>query len=159
MGFQSLVEFQLNNMLTSSILSFFVLLFCSVAFGFRRPSDCQLFDAARAGNFRKVEKLLQAPNANPNAYPDRSCSAYYNMTPLEGAASKGHKEVVALLLDKNANIDQQSRYGNTALMAAASGRKKEVVELLLRRGADTTLKTIYGYNACDYNRSGAIIRC
>merc|ERR1711953_24737 len=144
---QSLVEFQLNNMLTSSILSFFVLLFCSGSFG--SWSNCQLYDAAVAGNFRKVEKLLQTPNANP----DRGCSTDRNigrsivLTPLMGAAKNGHMDIVVLLLDANANVNLQIKGRKTALIFAAWEGHKDVVELLLASNANINQQDSDGYTA------------
>lgn len=61
-------------------------------------------------------------------------------SPLCAASSRGHKEIVELLLDSGAEIDlQEDKISKTTLGAAIFARNKEVVELLLIRGAKINL--------------------
>ena len=55
------------------------------------------------------------------------------------AASKGHDQVVSLLLDKGANPQFSGKHGTPLLVAALEGRLK-VVELLLDKGANLKVK-------------------
>ncbi|KFA55211.1 hypothetical protein S40293_09949 [Stachybotrys chartarum IBT 40293] len=57
-------------------------------------------------------------------------------TALQAASSRGHLEIVKLLLDKGADINAQGGEYGTALQAASSGGYLETVELLLDQGAD-----------------------
>jgi uncharacterized protein len=65
------------------------------------------------------------------------------------AGRKGHREVVALLLDRGADLEAKNSTGGTALTWAAQARKWEVVPLLLDRGADASARGNNGYTAED----------
>ncbi|ARP97361.1 hypothetical protein CAL15_08945 [Bordetella genomosp. 13] len=74
-------------------------------------------------------------------------------TALHKAALSGSTDVIVLLLDHGAFIDQQSPIvGNTALMDAVEHRHAAAVRLLLRRGAKTTLRNHYCMTALDLAR-------
>jgi ankyrin repeat protein len=60
-------------------------------------------------------------------------------TPLHYAATRGHREMMRLLLDNDAYIDSESANGTTPLMMAAYSAPPLAVKLLLEEGADPTL--------------------
>jgi ankyrin repeat protein len=60
--------------------------------------------------------------------------------PLIMAAREGHKEVVALLLDRGANINQVVPEDENALIQASAEGELEVVQLLIARGADVNAR-------------------
>jgi ankyrin repeat protein len=60
-------------------------------------------------------------------------------TPLHYAATRGHREMIRLLLDNNAYIDSEAENGTTPLMMAAYSAPPLAVKLLLEEGADPTL--------------------
>ena len=60
-------------------------------------------------------------------------------TPLHYAATKGHREMMRLLLENDAYIDSESGNGTTPLMMAAFSKSPLAVKLLLEEGADPTL--------------------
>ena len=60
-------------------------------------------------------------------------------TPLHYAATRGHREMMRLLLDNDAYIDSESDNGTTPLMVAAYAGTPLAVKLLLEAGADPTL--------------------
>jgi ankyrin repeat protein len=58
-------------------------------------------------------------------------------------------EVMTMLLDRGAHVDDADNRGRTALMIAAELNHAEAVDLLLARGADKTLKDKEGKRASD----------
>ena len=70
--------------------------------------------------------------------------------PLHYAATNGHLEVMALLLEHHAFIDAQSPNGTTPLMMAAMYGSPQAVKLLLDAGADVNLKNQLGLSAWDF---------
>jgi len=98
-----------------------------------RTEDDTLRLSCGRGKLRHASGLITKRGVPPNA---ATLSGY---TGLHAAASRGHFEVVSMLVDNNVNVDSATHGKITPLMMAAAGGHKEVVELLLRRGADATL--------------------
>jgi len=71
-------------------------------------------------------------------------------TPLHYAASKGHLDIMNLLLENHAYIDAESPNGTTPLMMAAEYGTPEAVKLLLNAGADAIIKNSLGLTALDF---------
>jgi ankyrin repeat protein len=63
------------------------------------------------------------------------------------AAGNCHSDVVALLLDRGAEVNEYSRWNRTPLMWATLRGCEETVRLLLNRGADASLKDRDGKTA------------
>jgi ankyrin repeat protein len=75
--------------------------------------------------------------------------------PLHYAATRGHLQIMELLLENHAYIDAESPNKTTPLMMAAHYGTPEAVKLLLEAGADATLKNELGLSAIDFaNRAG-----
>jgi ankyrin repeat protein len=70
--------------------------------------------------------------------------------PLHYAATAGHIDTMALLLEKHAYIDAASPNGSTPLMMAAMYGSSEAVRFLLDAGADPGLKNQLGLSAIDF---------
>ncbi len=71
-------------------------------------------------------------------------------TPLHYAATKGHLDIMNLLLENNAYIDAESPNGTTPLMMASQYGTPEAVKLLLKAGADPMVKNSLGMMALDF---------
>ncbi len=71
-------------------------------------------------------------------------------TPLHYAATRGHRDMIRLLLDNNAYIDSESPNGTTPLMLAANSTSALTVKLLLEEGADPTLVNHGNASALDF---------
>ncbi|KAJ3746946.1 ankyrin repeat-containing domain protein, partial [Lentinula raphanica] len=61
-------------------------------------------------------------------------------TATQVAAAQGYKEIVAILLKHNADVNIQGGYHGTALQAAATGGHTEIVKLLLNHDADVNIQ-------------------
>ncbi len=86
--------------------------------------------AARKGDLVTVKGILEGDPAQIEAL-NASKS-----TPLIVAASNGHIQVIAFLLDKGADIQAVNKWRRTALHYAADGSHMEAAKLLLEKGAD-----------------------
>lgn len=115
-----------------------------------------LMQAAWAGHAGTVKTLIEA-GADPNLQSLHEIPKLKKagVDALMGASMNGNLEVVELLLDKNAFVNQQDAQGKTALMYASQGGYPQVADLLLRKGSKTetmdqfgrtalTIATIYG---------------
>src|ERR1035438_8758961 len=94
----------------------------------------EIHDAARNGDLEKVKALLKD---NPDLVFSEDSGGE---TPLHGAAFKGHKDVVELLLANKAKAEAKSNNGVTSLHWAAENGHKDVVALLLAHGADVNAR-------------------
>jgi uncharacterized protein len=97
-----------------------------------RGASMTIFEASAAGEFGRVERLLDEGVGAINSFsPD-------GWTPLHLAAFFGHVKLAELLLSRGADIAARSRNanGNTPLHAALAGNHGFVAGLLLGAGAD-----------------------
>ncbi|MDT8364194.1 MAG: ankyrin repeat domain-containing protein [Nitrosomonas sp.] len=71
-------------------------------------------------------------------------------SPLIYAATNGHHEIVAFLLDSGAHINATTDNGTTALMMAVRGNHYDTVKLLLTRGANLQASNEAGETALNW---------
>ncbi|MGB6065389.1 MAG: ankyrin repeat domain-containing protein [Desulfomonilaceae bacterium] len=105
--------------------------------------------------YLEVANLLLKKGADPNFRPkhqgsmtlggrlkrifgksDPEANTQHGDSPLMVAVSAGHVQIVELLLDKGAEIEETDTDGNTSLMKAARTGHLDVVQLLLRKNAN-----------------------
>lgn len=102
-----------------------------------RGAYCDISVAAKIGWYERVKALLDVDPGLANRLPDYI--TYYSGLPLRNAAAAGHMEVVKLLLDRGASVNEPepgiAPFGG-ALHSAIGGRHYEIARLLLERGAD-----------------------
>jgi|GEM_PF-237229 len=91
-----------------------------------------LWMAARKGNLGLVKRQLGRQNVNSR---DKD-----GQTALNQATLGGHKETVAFLLQKGAQVNARDKDGNTALHTAAFLGRLEIAQLLVAEGANVNLK-------------------
>jgi ankyrin repeat protein len=82
---------------------------------------------------RDLVKLLLGHGADVNAPTTRGSSI--GATALMGSAHAGDLEIMKVLLDLGAQIEQADQHGFTALMVAAGDGQVDAAKLLLERGA------------------------
>ncbi|WP_455198591.1 ankyrin repeat domain-containing protein [Kaarinaea lacus] len=75
-----------------------------------------------------------------------ACSREYN-TELMSAAKNGDVIGVQKIIDRGADVNQQSNKGKTALMFAASEGHRDVAQLLIDHGAKVNIADHYGTTA------------
>lgn len=103
-----------------------------------RPIDDDLFLATFLGDRAKVEALVQDG-------ADVRVEKEDGVTPLDLAIRRNHPEVVALLLDHGAVVNQAEFLSSgTPLHLAASRGHVEIVALLLNKGATVNTATKSG---------------
>ena len=102
---------------------------------------------AKSGDVKRVAEYL-------DQYGAAIINERDNMqdTALTWAAWMGQKDVVALLLDRGADINALGMRNRTAVGWAANGSRREVVELLLKRGANAEIRDDEGKTPADLAR-------
>jgi hypothetical protein len=71
-------------------------------------------------------------------------------TALHYAGSKGHTDMIRLLLDQQAYLDAESPNRTTPLMMAARYGNSKTVKLLLEEGADPRIRNKQGLSALEF---------
>ena len=112
--------------------------------------DGVLLEAARKGDFAKVEALL-AKGADVKAV---SKDMYQEgMTPLHRAALNGHTAIVDTLLAHGADAKAVDSFGRTPLHFAAMEGRTATVDALLKAGADGTAKDNSGKSPAEWAKN------
>ena len=91
------------------------------------------------GDLAAVKKEL-ASGFDPNVGDDQG------YTPLQIAIQEKHKDVINLLLENGADINQVDKNGNSTMWTAVHNWRQDydVILLLLNNGADPSIENNYG---------------
>ncbi|GMH55633.1 hypothetical protein TL16_g01955 [Triparma laevis f. inornata] len=126
-----------------------------IVFEMDGSAKTSLWLATFFGNLQVVKLLLEKEGVNLNSskYFDDDAAAYYSIllepfaegsTPILVAASKGHKEIAKLLLEKGADFLREDDDGTTPLFAAIKSGRLEIVKLLLKRVGASEVNRVRG---------------
>eukprot|EP00731_Ephydatia_muelleri_P002690 Em0001g2690a len=92
------------------------------------PYDNLLQNACYFGNLKSVKQWVDFANPDYTDLVGNTC--------LHIAAEQGHKDVVAVLLSKNFQVDHPDKFGRTALQLAVQKGNISMFDLLLSHGAN-----------------------
>ena len=119
-----------------------------------QPEPIVLYRAAEAGKLDEVKAAVDAGArmewANPDNYGNRA---------VHKASIKGHKDVVAFLGSRGADVNAVDDDQDTPLHCAAFKGSASVCTTLLALGADPAAKDSDGETALDYARSQNETEC
>ena len=96
--------------------------------------ETALMHAAHAGHVAAVQLLITA-GADVNAKSPQGWTALAKAA-YNGETERGYVEVIEVLADAGASLDERIFFGITPLMLAAGGGDAPVVEWLINAGAD-----------------------
>jgi len=100
-------------------------------------------------NRPKIGAMLLEAGADPNMHNNEGCC------PIIRSSKMGHFEMVKLLIDHKANINEKSLNGNTALMKATEAGHEDIARYLIDRGAALLLANDLGLTAYDFSKECA----
>lgn len=97
--------------------------------------------AACSGNRAVVVHGVEKSVHDAGSLPESPHEAFS----ISGGETKGHEEVVRLLLDSGGNPSARNKQHQTALHWAAASGNAKIVRLLLDRGADLNARDVHGF--------------
>ncbi len=92
-----------------------------------------IFSYIKKGNIHKVEQLIQKDKIFVNSKNDEG------ITPLMIASMENNLNIMKLLIQNGAKLNEQDQLGETALIKAARDRKIEACKYLVESGAQTDI--------------------
>jgi len=101
----------------------------------------ELINAAAVGDTSKVLQILNS-GVNVNATFARDDSELSGKTALMAASSRGHSDLVQVLIKRGATVDLKHYSGQTALMFAAYSGNESTIRALLEAGADVNATVV-----------------
>lgn len=104
-----------------------------------------LIRAAEAGDLAAIRRVLDDPAGGGADAPGAG-----GLTALMRASARGHRDAVALLLERGAAVDARDSFGNTALMYACARGNTAVVDALVAAGASRGHVNKFGLGPADW---------
>ncbi|XP_028848100.1 ankyrin repeat and SOCS box protein 1 [Denticeps clupeoides] len=99
--------------------------------------DMRLHNAAYVGDMATLRRLLEEDSFKQRINEKSVwCCGWLPCTPLRIAATAGHSDCVAFLIDRGAEVDLVDVKGQTALYVAVVNGHLDCVRILLEAGAD-----------------------
>ncbi len=123
------------NIITRVVLASLLTLPSSAQDGDAPPD---LFDLVKAGRTEEVRIIVESDPSLVDAVDDLGYTA------LNWAATRGHWDILSLLLDTDADVDHIGGDGGTVLHRAAHHDRPDMVGLLIERGADISIQNQWG---------------
>lgn len=99
----------------------------------------EFLEACRKCNIETVHSLIENVNHSDEL----------GNTGLILSSWNGHQEIVEILLNNNASLDEQNKWGWSALMWSSMSGYFDIVKLLCENGASNTIKNNDGDTAYD----------
>jgi ankyrin repeat protein len=116
-----------------------------------KPKAVPLYYAARLG-FRDLAEHLIAE------HPEYvSARGGHQVTPIHAAASAGHTNILSLLIQHGADVNDRDSIGNTPLFRASENARLEAGQFLINHGADIDARHNYNNTALIYAMWGGHI--
>jgi ankyrin repeat protein len=104
-----------------------------------KTPDISFIEAVKAGNIEAVKQHLAAGvDVNAKYY-------FAGERPLHVAVKYGHKKIVSLFINNDADVNAKNPYGKTSLHYATDQCDKDIAELLIAEGADVNAKSPNGW--------------
>ena len=119
-----------------------------------QPEGIVLYNAAEAGKLNEVEAAVDAGAPMEWANLDEN-----GRRAVHVASNEGHKDVVAFLGSRGADVNAGTDSQVTPLHMAAMCGHASVCTTLLALGADPAAKTKYGRTALDFARDYNMPEC
>ena len=116
----------------------------------------RMVDACRLVNMGANLNILQTKTRRA----DYSTRVVSSMSPLHWAVVKKRHEILAMLLEKNPNVNIKNHWSDTPLHTAVSKNRIDTARLLIEAGADINAVNNKGYTplhlAVTYNQKGIV---
>lgn len=117
--------------------------------GANKDRDALIITAATCGLTDLVQDIFVSGPKTYKKQPEGTRTFLRNTsrsTPLVGAINRGHKDIVALLIDHGVDVYQD--FGDPPLIKAVSKGQTDIVQLLLDNGADLSHTRAYNLPSC-----------
>ncbi|KAM3144650.1 hypothetical protein pb186bvf_003257 [Paramecium bursaria] len=117
---------------------------------FERPNSQEFFDLVKEDNIQDIESMLKFCKYHVYDVDNQL------KTPLHHAVVNGSIEMMKMLIEAGADIDQRDMMGRTPLHLAAKNNNLDSVRVLLVYRSNPSIKTIAGKRPQDLTRSPVI---